>query len=349
MFELKNNTNKALKIINVTEARANFATILSDPQSHYIITKNNKPQRVVIDFEEYRRFQALLENKEEKIEVEKSNINTVQNSGFYAVDQDQEDEKQTQNKRAEKIYPLQGVLKNQIELSKTKGVQINKQEEESFDLSEIKELSAEEKAEAFHQENVDEVIADEEPFQESQSLEETLDLNEENDDYFHSSEGEEDFEDEFEKILPEPEEDKLEESENIPVDNVADAAYQSEEEALSKEEKDYFRRFSKLYENKEEEKEKDLLTLSSGWENVVEEKSSVATDQKNNKEEFTNKPDDNNHIARENIIKQQSSIETQLPSLQELLKELDSEQDQNDKDPLDTSEIDEIINRITSD
>lgn len=57
MFELTSNRGNKVKVINVTEARAKFAAVLSDCDSAYVITKNNKPQRVIIDYEEFQRLQ----------------------------------------------------------------------------------------------------------------------------------------------------------------------------------------------------------------------------------------------------------------------------------------------------
>ncbi|MBF0104855.1 MAG: type II toxin-antitoxin system Phd/YefM family antitoxin [Deltaproteobacteria bacterium] len=41
-----------VRVLNVTEARASFAAVLSDHGYNYIITKNNKPLRVLIDYED---------------------------------------------------------------------------------------------------------------------------------------------------------------------------------------------------------------------------------------------------------------------------------------------------------
>lgn len=50
-----------IKLVNVTEARANFAKLLADESHYYVITKNNKPQRVVISYEEFRDLRLLAE------------------------------------------------------------------------------------------------------------------------------------------------------------------------------------------------------------------------------------------------------------------------------------------------
>lgn len=61
MFEVLSKTGTKVKIINVTEARANFATVLSDNHAAYVVTKNNKPQRAIISYAEFERLQAALE------------------------------------------------------------------------------------------------------------------------------------------------------------------------------------------------------------------------------------------------------------------------------------------------
>lgn len=53
MLEYLDENLGKIKLVNVTEARANFAKLLSDETHYYVITKNNKPQRVVISYDEF--------------------------------------------------------------------------------------------------------------------------------------------------------------------------------------------------------------------------------------------------------------------------------------------------------
>jgi len=55
MFEFEDSKLGPVKIINVTEARSNIAAIMMDKEFNYIITKNNKPIRVIINYEAYRK------------------------------------------------------------------------------------------------------------------------------------------------------------------------------------------------------------------------------------------------------------------------------------------------------
>lgn len=42
-----------IRVLNVTEARSHFAQVLSDKDTVYVITKNNKPQRVIINYDDF--------------------------------------------------------------------------------------------------------------------------------------------------------------------------------------------------------------------------------------------------------------------------------------------------------
>jgi len=72
MFEYLDDKVGPVKLVNVTEARANFARLLSD-DSYYVITKNNKPQRVVISYDEFRKLKGALS-------IENQNESTTQTS-----------------------------------------------------------------------------------------------------------------------------------------------------------------------------------------------------------------------------------------------------------------------------
>lgn len=59
MIEYTDKNLGKIKVLNVTEARANFASVLGDADSHYIITKNNKPLRVIVNYKDYEFLQEV--------------------------------------------------------------------------------------------------------------------------------------------------------------------------------------------------------------------------------------------------------------------------------------------------
>lgn len=72
MFEFDNNKTGKVKVLNVTEARANFSDLLSDLSAHYVITKNNKPLRVVISYSEYQQISKWIKENDIELEVDSS-------------------------------------------------------------------------------------------------------------------------------------------------------------------------------------------------------------------------------------------------------------------------------------
>lgn len=58
MFEFEDERLGKIKIVNITEARANIASIMQDKETSYVITKNNRPVRVIVSFETFRRLQS---------------------------------------------------------------------------------------------------------------------------------------------------------------------------------------------------------------------------------------------------------------------------------------------------
>ncbi|MBI2340407.1 MAG: type II toxin-antitoxin system Phd/YefM family antitoxin [Deltaproteobacteria bacterium] len=57
MFEFHDDRLGQVKVINVTEARSSIASIMADKDSNYVITKNNKPIRVIVSYDFYRQIQ----------------------------------------------------------------------------------------------------------------------------------------------------------------------------------------------------------------------------------------------------------------------------------------------------
>lgn len=58
MFEFSDEKLGRFKVINITEARASMATIMGDKEFNYIVTKNNHPVRVIINYDTYKKNQT---------------------------------------------------------------------------------------------------------------------------------------------------------------------------------------------------------------------------------------------------------------------------------------------------
>lgn len=72
MFEFKDEKLGNVKVVNVTEARASIATMMSDREFNYVITKNNKPIRVVVNFETFKQGQMGSQSRSQKTEAKSS-------------------------------------------------------------------------------------------------------------------------------------------------------------------------------------------------------------------------------------------------------------------------------------
>lgn len=58
MFEFDDEKLGPVKVVNVTEARSSMASLMGDGDFNYIITKNNKPVRVVVSYETFKKAMA---------------------------------------------------------------------------------------------------------------------------------------------------------------------------------------------------------------------------------------------------------------------------------------------------
>jgi len=59
MFEMDDSKLGRLKVYNVTEARANFASVLREKDAKVVITWHGRPSKVLVDYQEYS---SLLQN-----------------------------------------------------------------------------------------------------------------------------------------------------------------------------------------------------------------------------------------------------------------------------------------------
>lgn len=121
MIEYTDKIFGKIKVLNVTEARANFANVLSDAVSHYVITKNNKPLRVIVNYADY---ELLKKAKEQALtgEMDKEHGSTQnpiqQQIEKFSSDSAEVDEGSAAAARLKKSENhLKGVLASNIALS----------------------------------------------------------------------------------------------------------------------------------------------------------------------------------------------------------------------------------------
>lgn len=81
MFELRDSKLGKVKIINITEARQNMASIMNDSDFNYVITKNNKPIRVIINYDEYKSNRDQLEKRKSTVKKEVQVSPTINSMG----------------------------------------------------------------------------------------------------------------------------------------------------------------------------------------------------------------------------------------------------------------------------
>lgn len=53
MFEINDERLGKLKIFNVTEARANFADVLREPDAKVVVTRHGRPTKILLNYEEF--------------------------------------------------------------------------------------------------------------------------------------------------------------------------------------------------------------------------------------------------------------------------------------------------------
>ncbi len=101
MIELFDEKLGVIKVLNVTDVRAHFAAVLSDDDCNYIITKNNRPQRVMISYTDFERLKDYVQN-DESVPVK-----------------DPEQSLEKASKTIIRKEPIRGILASQIELAQS--------------------------------------------------------------------------------------------------------------------------------------------------------------------------------------------------------------------------------------
>ncbi len=63
MFEIQDKKLGKLKVFNVSEARANFATVLKENNAKIVITRHGRPSKILVNYQEYMQ---LMRSPEEQ-------------------------------------------------------------------------------------------------------------------------------------------------------------------------------------------------------------------------------------------------------------------------------------------
>lgn len=73
MFEMEDSKLGRLKVYNVTEARANFASVLREKDAKVVVTWHGRPFKVLVDYQEYAELQQW---KAQSSLINSENINS---------------------------------------------------------------------------------------------------------------------------------------------------------------------------------------------------------------------------------------------------------------------------------
>lgn len=333
--------DEKIKYINVTEARARFATIVGDKTSFYVITKNSKPKRVIVNYDDFLILEQGRATPNQPLQ------------GTPAV------VSEPPLKKKSKMTPehpvVKGLLKERMEQGGMEGDYFGGETEDHDANEALVKNPAEISDEDFDAADLNEQASGQEI--KSQELEiESEDLDRPPPDTqekqnlasheAHSSD----------------QADKKDEEEEAFLKNL--------EEKHSPEERDYFLRYRKLYESLDPSRNQSrhgLKRLSQKslplrQKSPHHEALSLEDIEKQVQESFqveaglkemspsTQKKDlfvENFGNAADAPL---SEGQEGLPSLQDLLEDLEQEKlSEEEEDSLDEQEINELINRITSD
>lgn len=339
MFEMTSKSGGKVKIINVTEARANFATVLSDGASSYVITKNNKPQRVIINYQEYERLQGKVLGDAQTPTTEVAN-EIVENFSEPPLQAPKETREEAPVKRVVakekngKESVVKGLLKERMEQAQIPTDYFGGDEEAYVQEDSLEILHEPESVDAQELERIKQNL-----------LEESGDDDLELEDVSHND------------LEEDSRERELEDSANETgfVQELKKRHHSPEEEA-------YFQKYRKLYEGKLSAEEaatvKDPIEASPVQRDErAQEQSPVAS-----KEEalpaIKQNPTSRESLTEEILAKapvfkdtqpDTASAEEDLPSLEDLLRDLNIDPLSDDSSSLDEKEINDLINRISND
>lgn len=77
MFEIEDSKFGKIKVVNITEARASMASIMTDKTYNYVITKNNRPIRIIVNFETYKKLQGGSTSRSVKSQEQKESKDLI--------------------------------------------------------------------------------------------------------------------------------------------------------------------------------------------------------------------------------------------------------------------------------
>lgn len=292
---------------NVTEARANFADVLSDTHVSYVVTKNNKPVRAIIDYEDF----VLLRKSQQSQNFSEN----LESDDFQQMGLPRPDRRQRSKSR------VRGLLDTHQELLKQKL---------SFEESPVSQPI--------------EVKIQEETFvQKKAAVQSELPA----EDYFQSSD--EDYlisPDEIEMQGEKPgTATRIEQPKVEPPKVELPKPPQAPVVQKSPEEQEYFDKYKKLYGAAEPEEE-----LPEDLDRQVEER--VEQLLKPKLSQPMTQPEIDVTQKFKSDPKPAATPQNNMPSLKDLLRELDNEKlsiiDDDEELALD-DEIDDLIHRITQD
>lgn len=414
-----------VKVINVTEARANFATVLSDDDSFYIITKNNKPKRVIITYEDFEILKKIkngedfvLGNIEER---PKKEVSAKQEKQKTISKQQKTTQKVSEKNEVSGEDPvmnsaLKGLLASRVEQSQNKKEPIKHEIKQDDTKNKIDPDELQRQIDALTLSNEEDVLSNDSENYFLTSDDDLDDLNEnissvesqepKNDELSAvESDGDEqeisDVVEEEEFIIEEPQVDNMEhdldftdENQTNPIEEDIEKQMHQNEDSTdttakmrTPEEEEYFKKYRKLYEKTALEKEaskedqKDIVGVE--LENNENEKIEVEMQNVQNstvtfEDQSHQKVPEKNTISElksldsskkiENTINEKSISEKSikiervvpeqveedknedLPSLQELLKDLDDENlIGSDEYNLEDDDINDLITRLNND
>lgn len=357
MLEYQDKKFGKVKLVTVTEARANFATLLQDKDTHYIITKNNKPIRVIVNYQAFEDLHKRASNPP----VEKKTFEHL--SGL--LEERSEELKSRPEVKKENLPPSDELLDHGIEIDKSAAPgEIN--------LPPKLPSKVPPKAQdVFIEDDIEGNILD--VFQSGMEVSQQNDEKEENtisevsesmsdeetsQNYFESGDDDEAF------ILHHPEhvEEIAAPPKETPVVIKVETIFPPEEE-MTPEQRDYFQKYRKLYENPIPVPE---ITMSVEAQDVKkplpyddvtrEVEKRLAAKWGKNESQYAETPVQNLKQAEDDFLEEPISEDPQdpngLPSLKDLLKDLEHETlsgDEIDKEGLEKGDIDALIHRITHD
>lgn len=327
MFEVLSKTGTKVKIINVTEARANFATVLSDRLASYVITKNNKPQRVIISYEEFEHLQNALGKDvlQNNIKSEESSVSFIQeepNESFVELptpavasvittEKKRETKTLATREKPNKASQVKGLIQQRM------GEALG---EDYFGDSEIAAYGLEEEVGPLLSPDLisDELV---------QEVRETL----------QQESGQKSGE-EVDLLIPVAQKEGGVEPPRAEPEIVAATKGQTPEQAA------YFQKYRKLYEGRQVDIASESQTPEPQTPAVIKQEQTRPTPEPNQTQDQTTRATELEPTTLDKPV-----TEEELPSLEDLLRGLDLDPSGEERENLSDQDINELINRITND